>query len=332
MKSLRKARRNALKRIARIGLVNYLYDWRRFSTYFNSSENLSRMQKEQAKSHLLRTMHSLEKGMALPDPRPGFGKEKALKLYSDAVEYKKRFGSGTVYFFSMSVLKTYFEFQRDRGVTIAELDMDELQIDDLQVEVGVKRQDRADVWKKSRLDFRGFVESRSSVRIFTGDVIPEERLIEAIDIARKSPSVCNRACARAYYTNDRKLMDRMLSAQQGNSGFGHLAGGLVVVTADNRAFYKTGERNQGWVDGGLFAMTLNYAFHSMGYGVCMLNWSKSMYDDARFRRSFGIPEELSIVMLMAVGHLPDTFVVAASPRRPVSTFAIPLVPPEGRPS
>jgi hypothetical protein len=47
-----------------------------------------------------------------------------------------------------------------------------------------------------------------------------------------------------------------LSYQNGNSGFGHTVPALFVITSDMRIFEKSGERNQGWVDGGLFAMAL----------------------------------------------------------------------------
>lgn len=102
-----------------------------------------------------------------------------------------------------------------------------------------------------------------------------------------------------------------MSYQNGNSGFGHTVPALFVITSDMRIFEKSGERNQGWVDGGLFAMALVYALHALGLGACMLNWSQDHDQDDALRAAFEIPDDL---------------LVAQSPRRPVGDVFLPLTP------
>jgi nitroreductase len=98
-----------------------------------------------------------------------------------------------------------------------------------------------------------------------------------------------------------------------------------VVCSEFDIFEKLDERNQGWIDGGLFAMTLVYALHSLGLGSCMLNWSVSNARDASFRAAFGVPENQGVICMIAVGHLRDSFRVAQSPRRPVEDLKHPLI-------
>lgn len=102
--------------------------------------------------------------------------------------------------------------------------------------------------------------------------------------------------------------------QPGNRGFGHLASRALVVTVDLQAFSGPGERNQAWVDGGMFAMSLLYALHSLGYGACPLAWSQRSSFDRQARAALGIPPNEVIIMMIAVGTLPERFRVAVSQR------------------
>jgi len=282
------------------------------------------MDKEAAAMHLLRLTHSLEKGMALPSPTPGFGKAKANNIRNQAAWYKDLHGDDEVYRLCMATLASHRAFQSN-GETGTNAAVGEDQLDPAaQALAGYVEVTREEFLSRANFDFRSFALDRSSVRNFTGEAISESDLIDSIHIARKSPSVCNRASARAYFSNDRTVIDRALARQSGNRGFGDLAGALFIVTSDMRAFYKSGERNQGWVDGGLFAMSLNYALHSKGYGVCMLNWSMDALDDHALRSEFGIPAEHAVVMMMVAGHVPDSFRVTVSPHRSTDEFAIRL--------
>ena len=120
-----------------------------------------------------------------------------------------------------------------------------------------------------------------------------------------------------YCLDSRSSIDMALRYQNGNSGFGHEIPCLLVVTADLRAFVGSGERNQHWIDGGMFSMSLVLAFHSIGLSTCCLNWSKGPADDLKFRIATGISKHHSIVMLIAVGYPRENIKVCASSRRPV---------------
>jgi nitroreductase len=180
--------------------------------------------------------------------------------------------------------------------------------------------ERAAVWARARIDFAAFAASRHSVRQFTGEPVDPEDMRAAIADAAKSPSVCNRATCMAYVAFSEAARARALSFQDGNRGFGHLAGAVIIVVSDMRGFIGFGERNQGFVDGGLFAMSLAYALHARGYGVCMLNWSATAGRDRRMRRALGIPSHQAVVTMMAVGRMPERLRVAASPRREAGGF------------
>lgn len=95
-------------------------------------------------------------------------------------------------------------------------------------------------------------------------------------------------------------------------------GAVLVISVDLREFDMVGERNQGWVDGAIFAMSLVMALHANRLGSCMLNWSQDCERDKRLREAFDIPDHEAIVTFLGVGQMPETFEVAASPSPDVS--------------
>ena len=303
-------------------LLNHIYDFYRFYASRTPGNNVAQMDQDAASMHLLRLMHSLEKGMALPAPSPGFGKKKALNLHRQALAYRRRFGDDHIYRLCLATLAAHQRFQLLIEGDHAGFPLEDFDREVAGTQAGARRVTREEFLRTARIDFGNFALNRSSVRNFTGEPIDEADILDAIRVASKSPSVCNRACAKAYYSNDPDVIARALSHQSGNAGFGHLAGAVFIITADMRAFYKSGERNQAWIDGGLFAMSLNYALHSKGYGACMLNWSMDAANDVALRREFRIPREHSVVMMMVARHVPETFAVTISPHRDISNFAI----------
>lgn len=141
-------------------------------------------------------------------------------------------------------------------------------------------------------------------------------LIEkAAALAQTAPSVCNRQSGVVFVTQDPAKIARFLSFQDGCRGFSDQVGTLLIVTARLDTFLTSGERYQAWIDGGLFAMTLIWALHSLGLGSCCLNWSADAGRDKALRAASGLPDDHTIIMMLAVGTVPETFRVAQSPRR-----------------
>ena len=94
------------------------------------------------------------------------------------------------------------------------------------------------------------------------------------------------------------------------------------MTTDTYRFFSVGERNQCWIDGGLFSMSLVYGLHSLGLGSCCLNWSVEKEADQKLRRITGIPQSEVVIMMIGVGHLPEKLVVARSMRKPLETILV----------
>jgi nitroreductase len=295
--------------LIRVGWA-YLYDARRFAR----SAHLTNPFKDRAaaSAHLLRAAHGLEKGQALPEPRPGFGGEKIQDLLKDTARYQAVFGCDDVSLAVVGVLRGMQRFHARTGhareeweVALSSLEEAEFRAGRSSEGIGCLPLTRSEVLAALPADPEAFFRRRCSIRQFDPGPIDPETLKRAVMLAQKTPSVCNRQSGRVYIYTDPDEMRAVLKHQDGNKGFGHEAAAVMVITSDLRCFYKEGERNQGFVDGGMFAMSLVYALHSLGLGSCLLNWNHEV-----------------IITLLAAVYLRETFTVAASPRRPLTDVLV----------
>ncbi|MDF1712839.1 MAG: nitroreductase family protein [Akkermansiaceae bacterium] len=173
--------------------------------------------------------------------------------------------------------------------------------------------------KDSQLDpeaFKLFFESRSSTRAFSDREVPRSEVEWALECAMKTPSVCNRQPWRVKNFTDRSQIDQALSYQNGNRGFGHEAPGLLVIGCDLRAFFGNTERNEAYVDSGLFAMSVMMALHAKGISSCSLNWCIPPEINEKFLNHFDLPPWFEVGMFLAYGYpLSEDLDVARSPRK-----------------
>jgi nitroreductase len=300
---------------------SFRYDIRR---YAESSTALRQPYDSQSlAARIMMDVHRTEKGMALPSPRMRFGRDPLRRLISMVPEYERRFGPALETNAARKALREYADFHRFAGVPIspeltAFLATGGPEDGGKGEPAGTIEVTRQELAKAQAIDFDAFARNRFSIRNFLAKPVELQLVQQAVRTAMKTPSVCNRQSARVRVALDRDRIREGLSYQNGNSGFGETVGALCIVTSDMRHFVSVGERNQCWVDGGLFAMSLCYALHGLGLGSCMLNWSVTCDQDQKMRRALGIPDHEAVITMMAVGHIPEILRVAASPRRPLS--------------
>ncbi len=220
----------------------------------------------------------------------------------------------------IGTLDAYERFNRANGLIDPALraTIDQLlqQVDPTSEEYGGTRDvTKASVLQAAPNDPEAFFSRRHSVRSFSGQPLPADALARAVQMAQKTPSVCNRQAGRVHVFTEPAARAAVLAHQTGNRGFGHEAEAILVVTADLGHLRGAGERNQVWIDGGMFALSIVYALHAQGIGTCMLNWSVEAPVDGALHHTADIPDNESIIMLIAVGSLPERFTVARSTRK-----------------
>lgn len=311
-------KRSLNKALSSIGLIrDFIYDARRYATWSHGTGNDKyRSQRERA---LIKAFHGFEKGMSLIEPRPGFGADKARLLIEKIEDFQKHHGLTGMAITAIDVLRAYRDFNSQHQVSQPWLDEWLSRFSQAGSALGeglggTIAIDRAEILAGISAGGPDFFRTRYSIRQFSSEPVPLEDIKSAIEIAQKTPSACNRQGQHAYVFKN--AMDA-LKWQPGNRGFGHLASRAIIITCDLQAFSGSGERYQCWIDGGMFAMSVIYALHSMGYGSCALAWSAQSTQDKHMRSALGIPDSHAVIMMIAVGNIPSKLHVAKSTRFPI---------------
>lgn len=269
--------------------------------------------------------HVIEKGLAMPNMRLGFGKDKILELLKFIDEYEKKYRKNDMpYIMAINVLKVYREVHQKNNYKID--DTIQRQIDALpdvqSKEVCQKFEYTAeDFFAQRNSPFPEFAEARKSVRNY--DVrkrVSLDDLIDAIKIARTAPSACDRQPARVHIITNRDKVNRCLALQNGNRGFGYLADKLLVICGDLRTVLGAQEYFDLNTNIGIFLMNLSYALYYKKIGHCILNWYALPDVDKKLRQIISIPEEENIAAFIVCGVVPENFNIAVSPRFEVEHF------------
>jgi nitroreductase len=321
----RNLRRNAHRATGWIRLFhNYVYDFRRYLRFASPDRTLFRQENQRAM--LVMLAHSIEKGLSLQDCRPGFGADKVRSLLAHLDTYLTEHGPDWATATAVQALREYVGFSQSKTqqahlaeivATLATVEPRAIG-DKTSCKGGTTLISREAILQRSRIHVAEFLTSRHSVRTFDESVVDIALIQRAAELAQTCPSACNRQSGRIHIIPQSPLAERVLACQEGNRGFGHSASHILVITSDIREFLSIGERNQMWVDGGLFAMTLVFALHGLGLGTCFLNWSAPMDRDLKLREMLCIPPWENVITLLAVGHLPPSLRICVSQRRPAA--------------
>lgn len=280
-----------------------------------------KLNEKQLAARLTATAHVIEKGMSLPEPRLGYGRGVLQGLMSLVERYSKCGYSRDQFPYTnaLAILRAYRDFHLERqhelpsGIAAR---IEQLAGEGTEV-AGCITVSKNDYRKAGQGNFPEMAWSRYSLRMFSGEPVPEAAVLSAVEAARKTPSVCNRQSWKVYWVKTPELKTKVGLMQNGSRGFGDAVDSFLVVSSDLNTFFGTPERNQCFVDGGLYAMSLLYGLHFAGVGACPLNWCRHVHTDRELRNLLSIPTQENIIMVIAIGCLPDTVRMACSARKTV---------------
>jgi len=300
----------------------YNYDAERFNLYSNAYNKWNNPEK--LIGQIIAEYHALEKGLTMPEMRLGFGQGLLCDLIGHCNLYATRFDrNNEQLLYAISIIGEYKEEHDKNNFKIEEKLLQSLisLLSEYKTIVPSKQLilTKAEYFKNTYSSFKDFSNSRHSLRNFSGEIDVE--LIErAITLAQNSPSACNRQPSRVYILQDKKIIEQVLEIQTGNRGFGHFADKLLVLTAELGLFFSLNERNDVYVNGGIYAMNLLYALHYYQIGACSLNWCSMPEQDLQLRKRCNIRPSETIIMIIACGGVPDEFKLALSPKNHYSNI------------
>lgn len=294
----------------------FIYDYNR---YLSHSSTIKYDTQTKLISKIIIQYHVVEKGLTMPEPRLGFGKIVIEELISNCFDYIEKFGKTEEQLLhAIEVILAYEDFHK----TLI-FDLESSIIESIQKIKSLNRDltpcVQIEMSKNKYFDVTGapfplFSKSRKSVRNYTEEDIPMEKIYDALNIAKNAPSVCNRQTWRTHIYRNKKQISEILEQQNGNRGFGHLANKLILVTADLGAFNGFGERNQAFIYGGIYAMNLLYGLHYYQIAACILNCSNTVEKDMVLRKVTKIKDSEVFIAIITCGIPPEKFKIAVSKR------------------
>lgn len=300
-------------------LFGYLYD---FYRYFKYAGWRLKSQMSVREYKPVKIYHRLEKSLSFRERNPNSGWSAAAELV-DLLKKVKNDGKEFSYheaiglkvlgdFISLAIVES-----REQKKIVAFWEHHKSSSSN---EGGVLQKKSASLQDGILTDPEQFFSSRFSVRDFDSKRVLDSDVVRAIKLALNTPSVCNRQASFVYCLYSRAEIDKALSLQNGNQGFGHEIPCLLILCADLSAFDTAGERYQQWIDGGMFSMSLVWALHSLGLASCCLNWSKGPVDDIKLRSLVPIKDEHTVLMMLAVGMPREDLKICYSARKPIDSF------------
>lgn len=267
--------------------------------------------------------HVIEKGLTMPDMRLGFGQSRLLQLIDDIKQWR-HLGfnmDNTQYKQALRVISEYFRVHKENGFELPAVLIEAYE------GLGAKENetplyekvDAEEYFSKCDDAFDCFSESRHSLRSF--DPVSEvslDKLESAIDLARNTPTPCNRQPNKTIVVTNKETIAKVLDLQGGARGFGHLGDKLLIITSDLSAFAGAREMSEVYKTGGMYAMNLLYALHFNKIGACALQWGEQPKNERILRKLVEIPANENVIMMILVGNpQKEDFTVALSCRNEI---------------
>lgn len=291
------------------------------SSVFYSSQDLKKLE-----ASLFFYYHKIEKALSLPIVKPLFGIgyiETTIKLAEQWVHLTGDFDA-VVFRGTYSALVSYqnhvgqaLQKSNPKIYTHLEKFIVENARPDMDLNIGGTMEIHNEDLTTTRrmLNFEDLISQRHSVRVFTDKHISDEEINKAVGLAQHTPSVCNRQCWRVHVFTTEGDKNKILQHQNGNQGFGYLADRVLLITADLRSFFTSGERQEASVDSGMFAMSLILSLESMGIASCCLNLCLDAGKENALRKTALLSKWEKPIMLIVIGYPPKSLKVAVSARK-----------------
>lgn len=309
-------------------VTNFIVDFMRYYEYSNvfKIDNIKKME-----ARIILDYHSIEKGMLYSKMKPGFAKPRVERLHQflnkDLVIANIHRSQIKV---AYQVMCGYYEMQAASDFDISSFYVNEqyerykslLEDNYSKGFKGAVEYSITDFYKEINTDFEKFAYSRKSVRNYTGEKIEKGKIEQAVQLALTSPSVCNRQANKVYLLEDKNKIDKVLNIQGGFTGYTENVNQLLILTNDINYYYNVGERNQFYIDGGIFLMNLMYSLHFYQIANCPANWGKVYKEEKELDKIIQLPKSEKIICIVPIGIAEPIFRVTLSKRRELNEVLV----------
>ena len=291
---------------------NYYNKYQEFSFQDGTCTN-----EKQFEACITRLYHTIEKGLAYLNYRPGFGKDNIEALIRSLEQYSKKYDvSKFFYQTALSVLNEYIRKNAEYGIEDKELNKRVSALPGKANEAGgALRFVPLSEAELENISYKKLVKTRHSIRHFSNQPVAMEKVEAAIKLAQYTPSACNRQGWKTYIIQDKEVLEKVLKNQNGNRGFGQEFDKLLLVVGDLRCFNRDREVFQVYIDGGMYAMRVLDSLYYEKIASVPLSASLTKEQEENVRKLLKINPAEVLIMFIGIGNYPDVCQTTKSERK-----------------
>lgn len=284
----------------------YSFDKKRYKT--SAYEIKNNYSINNLRSKITFHYHSIEKGLSNKNIRLGFGKNAFEGLFYSMDKYielgypteDNRFQE------AIAVINQYLDLHETKDfpvewVRIKQNGYEKYDLGEFNHKAGYGVKLKKDLPDFKKLNFEELAMNRHSIRDFGEDKIEDSLIYDAISIATKTPSVCNRQAYRVYQIKDERKLQEAFLMQGGLTTNGANLQQMLLVTSNREFMNGPHERNQTYIDGGMFTMSLIYGLTYHGIANCALNTNFTLEKEKSMRELLDVPYSEDLIAFIAIG-------------------------------
>ncbi len=155
---------------------------------------------------------------------------------------------------------------------------------------------------------------RRSVRHYKDVKVDEDVIKKAYEIAKLSPSACNRQSFHYYFYNEQKVVDKLSQVPGGVAGYQIPA--VVVMVGNYNGYFDERDINAPIIDASLSAMSFLYALETLGLASVCINWPNLPDREKKIRKILDLKEHEFVIMMIGLGYPEATGKIPYSQKRP----------------
>lgn len=164
-------------------------------------------------------------------------------------------------------------------------------------------------------DLIALAERRKSIRWYTDEIVPQDVIDRAMQVAGQAPSACNRQPFTFRFFNEPEMVSKIVKIPMGTAGYGQNMRQIGVIVGDLSAFIDERDRHLIYIDGSLAAMGFLLGLESQGVSSVCINWPDIADRDRKMSELLGLAPHERVVMLVGFGYADHTGLTPFSEKR-----------------
>jgi len=278
---------------------------------------------------LRRNVHRIEKGLVMQPPRPIFALdyiEETLDFF-EATIHRIRAGEpvdqGELEWAS-AVLGAYFRRVTDAAVkhhaerfAFASAELGESATGEASPEPFLRETSPLAVTFEN---LHQLAMRRRSVRFFQQRRVPRDLVDRALEIARQSPTACNRMPYEFRFFDDPEMVPKVASVPFGSAGYAENIPMVAVVVGRLDSYFSPRDRHAVYIDSSLAVMGFLYGLETLGLSSSIINWPDFEPLEIKMQKLLGLELHERPMMLIAIGFADTTVPVPFSKKKELDSF------------